>query len=146
MFTETIQIKGDLKIEVLDLNGKITDSREVKNLVVTTGKAYIASRMSSNTTVIMSHMALGTSNTSPVVGNTGLTTQVGRVALDSTATVGPTTTYIGTFPAGTATGTIAEAGIFNASSGGSMLCRTNFNEVNKGAADTIVITWNVTVS
>jgi hypothetical protein len=27
-----------------------------------------------------------------------------------------------------------------------MLCRTNFNEVNKGAADVIVITWNVTIS
>lgn len=146
MFTESVQIKGDLKIEVFDLNGNIKDTRSVKNLVVTTGKAFIASRMSSNTAVVMSHMALGTSNTAPVVGNTGLGTEVGRVAIDSATTVGPTTTYIGTFPAGTGTGTIVEAGIFNAGSSGTMLCRTNFNAVNKGAADTIVITWNVTVS
>lgn len=146
MFTESIQIKGNLKIVVLDLDGKVKDTREVNNLVVTTGKEYIASRMSSNTAVIMSHMAVGTSNTAPVVANTGLGTEVGRVALDSQATVAATTTYIATFAPGTGTGTLTEAGIFNDGTTGTMLCRTTFNEVNKGAADTIVITWNVTVS
>jgi hypothetical protein len=53
---------------------------------------------------------------------------------------------VATFPAGVGTGLITEAAILNASSTGDMLCRTNFNEVNKGAADVIVITWNVTIS
>ena len=55
-------------------------------------------------------------------------------------------TYVGTFPAGTGTGAVTEAGILNASSGGTLLCRTEFNVVNKGASDAMTITWTVTVS
>ena len=44
------------------------------------------------------------------------------------------------------TGAITEAGIFNASSSGTMLCRTVFSVVNKGASDSMTITWTVTVS
>jgi hypothetical protein len=47
---------------------------------------------------------------------------------------------------GVGTGAISEAGIFNASSGGTMLCRTVFPVVNKQASDTIAITWTITIS
>jgi hypothetical protein len=55
-------------------------------------------------------------------------------------------TYVASFPAGTGTGAVTEAGIFNASSGGTMLCRTVFSVVNKGADDAMSITWTITVS
>ena len=48
--------------------------------------------------------------------------------------------------AGTGTGAVVEAGVLNASSGGTLLCRTVFAVVNKGAADTLKITWTVTVA
>ena len=54
--------------------------------------------------------------------------------------------YVATFPAGTGTGAITEAGILNASSSGTLLCRTVFSVINKGAADTLGITWTVTVN
>jgi hypothetical protein len=54
--------------------------------------------------------------------------------------------YVATFSAGTGTGAITEAGIFNASSAGTLLCRTVFSVINKGALDTLVITWKVTVA
>ena len=44
------------------------------------------------------------------------------------------------------TGAITEAGIFNASTGGDMFARTKFAVVNKGAADSMTITWTITVS
>jgi len=50
------------------------------------------------------------------------------------------------FGAGEGTGSITEAGIFNASSSGTLLCRTVFSVVNKGASDSMTITWTVTVS
>ena len=53
---------------------------------------------------------------------------------------------MGDFPAGTGTGAVVEAAILNASSGGTLLCRTVFSVVNKAAADTLKITWTVTVS
>jgi hypothetical protein len=54
--------------------------------------------------------------------------------------------YVATFPAGTGTGAVTEAGLFNASSAGTLLCRTVFSVINKGAADTLGITWTVTVN
>jgi hypothetical protein len=54
--------------------------------------------------------------------------------------------YAATFPAGTGTGAVVEAGIFNASSAGTMLCRTTFDVVNKGADDAMSVTWTVTIS
>jgi hypothetical protein len=53
---------------------------------------------------------------------------------------------VATFGAGVATGAITEAGVFNALTAGTMLCRTVFSVINKGALDTLVITWKVTVA
>lgn len=147
MINESLKIKGNLDIVVYDENKQVKDQRKINNLVVATGKVYIASRMESNAAILMSHMALGVGNIAPTVSDTILAGEIDRIVLDSTNRTANAVTYVCTFPAGNATGTIAEAGIFdNATANtGTMLCRTNFNEVNKGAGDTIVITWNVVV-
>jgi hypothetical protein len=146
MVNDSLKIKGDVKISVFDQNNNIKDQREINNLVVATGKNYISERMTANTTNIMSHMAVGSGNVAPTTSDTTLDTETDRIVFDSTPLVTSNViTYVTTYPAGNATGTIAEAGIFNAGSGGTMLCRTNFNEINKGASDVIVITWNITV-
>ena len=54
--------------------------------------------------------------------------------------------YVSSFEAGDATGAVTEAGIFNASTSGTMLCRTKFNVVNKAADDTMTVTWTITLS
>jgi len=146
MFTDIVKAKGELLILVKDESGNLKDKRKVENLVVTLGKNHIANRLTSNANVIMSHMAVGDSNTAAVVSQSGLGSELARVALDSTTLANATATYTATFGAGSGTGSLTEAGIFNAASSGIMLCRTNFNAVNKAAGDTIVITWNVTIS
>jgi hypothetical protein len=146
MFTESINVKGNLEVILLDETGRQKDYRKINNLVVAVGKDTIASRMVGNTTAIMSHMAVGTSNTAATTSQTALGTEIGRVALDSTSRSTNTITYVATFPAGTGTGALTEAGILNASSSGDLLCRTVFGVVTKAAGDTVVITWNVTVA
>jgi hypothetical protein len=94
----------------------------------------------------MTHMGIGTGATSPGASDTTLGTQTGRVSLAGSAVSTNTITYTASFPAGTGDGAITEAGIFNASSAGTMLCRTTFPVVNKAAGDTIAVTWVVTVS
>jgi hypothetical protein len=145
MFTESVALKGNLSVVLYDENYIVKDQRDVKNLVVSVGKNHIADRMVANTTPVMSHMAIGSGNVNPTTSDTAMNTEVSRVALTSSTRTNNTIAYITTFGAGVGTGTIAEAGIFNALSGGTMLCRTRFNAVNKGASDVIVITWNVTV-
>lgn len=147
MLTESISVKGDLEIVVLDEQKQLKDHRKINNLVVSGGKNYIAARMTSNANVIMSHMAIGTGNISPTVSDTLLVGEITRVTFDSVATAANTITYVTTFNPGVGTGTVSEAGIFNhpTANTGTMLCRTRFNEINKAASDTIVITWNITV-
>lgn len=144
---EQLNIKGRLKIHVWDVETLETKQYlEVDNLVVDVGLDYIASRMKDATATAMSHMAAGSDGTTPAAGNTALGSELGRVALTSTTVTSNVVEYIATFGAGTATGAIEEAGIFNAGSGGTMLCRTTFAVVNKGAADAMSITWEVTVA
>jgi hypothetical protein len=147
MIKESVKLRGNLDIVVYDEQKQIKDERKVNNLVVAVGKNYIASRMESNAAVVMSHMAVGGGNVSPTTSDTTLSGEIDRVILDSTTRTNNTLVYVCTFPAGVATGTLAEAGIFNDATAnlGTMLCRTNFNEVNKGAGDVVVITWNVVV-
>jgi hypothetical protein len=151
LLDNTIKIKGDVNIVLLDAEGNKKDERQVKNLVVTVGKSWIASRMLADAggtggVPLMSTMAVGTSSTTPAVGDTTLNTEVGRVALASSSVSGTAITYTATFPAGTGTGGLQEAGIFNASSAGTLLCHTTFPIVNKASGDTVAITWTITVS
>jgi hypothetical protein len=146
MFTESVNIKGNLEVVLLDENGTQKDFRKVNNLVVAVGKDVIAARLLGNTVAVMSHMAVGSSATAATTSQTALGGELGRVALDSSTRSTNTITYVATFPAGSGTGSLAEAGILNAGSTGNMLCRTTFSTVTKAAGDTIVITWNVTVA
>lgn len=144
---ELISVKGRLKIHVFDAETLETkDYFEVDNLVVNAGLDYIASRMKDATATAMSHMAVGSDNTAASAGQTALGSELGRVALTSTTVTANVVEYIATFGAGTATGAIVEAGIFNDGVAGTMLCRTVFSVVNKGAADAMTITWEVTVA
>ena len=94
----------------------------------------------------MSHMAIGTGSTAAAAGNTALGSEAGRVALTSSTVTDNAVAYVASFGAGTGTGAITEAGLLNASSSGTLLCRTVFSVINKGANDTLGITWTVTIS
>lgn len=146
MIQDSIKMTGELRITVTNPEGTVTQETVVPNLVVTSGKDFIAERMKDATTTAMSHMAIGTGTTAAAAGDTALGTEAGRVALTSTTVTANAVAYVATFGAGTGTGAITEAGLFNASSSGDMLCRTVFSVINKGAADTLGITWTVTVN
>jgi hypothetical protein len=145
---EKIVATGELKIVVTAPDGTVKHEQEVKNLVVTAGLGFIASRMAGTSAAVMSHMAIGTTNTAAAAGNTTLAAESARVALASTTVTAAAVAYVATFPAGTPASltAITEAGIFNASSAGTMLCRTVFSVVNKDVNDTMSITWTVTMA
>ena len=141
MLIDELKLKGILAISI---NGEVV--QEVDNLVVTAGKGYVASRMKDATATAMSHMAIGSGSTAAAASDTALGNELGRVSLTSTTVSAAVVTYVATFAAGTGTGAVTEAALLNASSSGTMLCRTVFSVVNKGSADSMTITWTVTVS
>lgn len=150
MVNDKLKLTGKLNLVLKDKDGNVKDKREVKNLVVNTGLAFIASRMAGTSKNVMSHMALGSGTTAASATQTDMISILGsREALDSTTISGTNNekvVYVSSFEAGDATGAVTEAGIFNASSGSDMLCRTVFSVVNKAADDTVSVTWTITLS
>jgi len=142
MINDKLALTGALTIAINDVV-----VQETNNLVVTAGKEWVADRMA-NANTVMTHMAIGTGTTAAAAGNTALVTELDRNVLTvSGGTVSANTIqYACTWAAGDGTGAITEAGIFDAATGGDMLARTVFAVVNKGAADSMTITWTITVS
>ena len=148
-------VKGQLTIKLTGLDGEVKDFREVKNLVVSAGKNYIARLMRQAASGVtyaqpMSHMAVGTTQTAATTSDVGLSAEIARVqiVLDAGANTGTgsTVTYTAIFGPGVGTGALKEAGIFDAASSGNMLARTTYNVVNKEAGDSLTITWQITVN
>lgn len=143
---ETLQLKGTLLITKVDKDGNVTKT-EVPNTVVANGKTFIASRMASNVTNVMSTMGIGIDSTPATTSDTALGNQVQLNALSpvggspSANTVVYTATFLPNEPGTSAA--LAEAGIFN--SANTMLCRTVFPVINKQTTDTITISWTVSL-
>jgi len=147
MINDSLNLKGRVALELKDAEGNVKEVREIDNLVVDAGLDYIASRMEGVSEAVMSHMGLGSGSTAADAADTDLETLLGaRETLDSTTVTNNTVVYVATFEAGDATGSVREAGIFNASTSGTMLCRTVFDVVNKAADDTLSVTWTITIS
>lgn len=129
-------------------DGTLKAERHAHNLLVDTGLAHIADALSASPGEnAMSHMAVGTDDTAADPSDTALGSQVDRNALTSRTDSGAVVTYVGDWAAGDATNSaLAEAGIFNAASDGTMLARATFTPIDKQAEDTLSVTWTVTFS
>ncbi len=153
MIFDTNKAFGQLNLKLTDKDGNVLLDKDVLNTVVNGGKAFIAQSMiktTVNTPVAMTHIGIGTGVTAATVTDTALGTEVGTRQTVTPTNVTTTVTndtiqYVATFAAGNGTAAITEAGVFNASSAGTMLCRTTFAAINKGALDTLTITWKVQI-
>ena len=140
---------GNLKIALRDQYGNLKAMRELDNVFTDAGDAHVADQMESTPgEAAMSHMAVGTDSTTLTAGDTTLGGETDRNALTSfvqdTGANDNKVIYIGDWAAADATAALTEAGIFNSSTVGTMLCAQTFSIINKGAADTLQITWTVT--
>lgn len=147
MIEDNIKVVGNVGIVVRNEAGEIIQTAEIPNMVVTAGKGYIASRVIGTASAVMTHMAVGTTSTAPVIGDTTLIAQLGSRAT-FTATYPTVSAAIVTYKATFSglTGAVVEAGIFNAATLGTMLCRTTFGTVTLTSTDSMDITWTVTIN
>ncbi len=147
MFTESTKATGRVHIRLFDADGKLKLERLGPNLVVTTGKNYLATWLAqpSQAGPFMGYVEVGTDDTVTGLSDTTLGAPVDRVAgvlgdalnvWSNTATFGP----------GVGTGTLTEAGLFSESSGGTMFARQVFAPIPKLSGDTLEFSWEVTFS
>ena len=141
-----LKLRGEVALVLRDKNGNVKEERKINNLIVNAGLNFICDRMKNDETA-MTHMALGSGSTAAAANDTTLGSQLGsREDLDSSTVTSNQIVYVASFEAGDATGAVTEAGIFNAASSGTMLCRTVFSVVNKAADDTLTVNWTITLT
>lgn len=125
-------------LELRGPNGRLKARRRVWNTVTTSGKNGTMDQILAAPTLAKpTHMAVGTG--SPAANALG--TELDRNALTSKTRSSATVTFVGDWAAGDATGALTEAGVFDASSAGNAWLTVSFAVVNKGAADTLQISW-----
>ena len=109
MINDNFALTGALTIAI---NNEVV--QKTKNLVVTSGKEWVAKRMAGQDSN-MTHMAIGTGTTVAAASQTALVTELERNAMTvSGGTVSTNTIeYAATYSAGDGTGAITEAGIFD---------------------------------
>lgn len=147
---EVMKVVGKVEGILFNEKGEVKERFKANNLIVTTGKNGIAAQLLPTPDIGKpSYMGIGSSSTAPAAGDTALgselTTSGTRAAITTTRS-GNVVSFVASFGAGVGTGTVREAGIFNASTGGSMYSRVTFSDINKGASDTLQLTWTYTIS
>lgn len=147
---DTIKIKGRVIYKLYNELGQLKLRKDVDNLVVTVGKNFLATWLStvSQSTVFMPYIGLGTGTNAPSLSDTSLQTEFSgggySRGLGSVSSSMNVYQNMATFGPGNATGAITEAGLFTAVTSGTMFSRQTFSVINKGSGDTLQVTWQLT--
>jgi len=145
---EITGLKGEFEVFLYDSSKKLKAYRHVKNLTVSAGFHAVCDMMGEGGASHFMACAIGTGTTAPAAADTILSTEAARVLGGYTRTADTVWKNDATFGAGVGTGSITESGMFNSTiaSTGTLLCRQTFAVINKGASDTLVVTWQYTLS
>lgn len=139
-----------IEIRLFDKNGNLKDKREKVDLIVNTGLAEISALLLTDVSgTAFDYIAIGTGTTAPSATDTALENETHRVAATgsqiTTNVTNDTAQLVATFSGYSGQEAITEAGVFNASTGGTMLCRQTFSALNVDwdAGDSIEITEKI---
>jgi hypothetical protein len=134
--------------------GNLIEDRSVRNLIVTTGKAGISGLIiQTGTTAPFSYLAIGEGTAGAASSDVALETEIstggGERALAAltqvtTDVTNDTSQLVKTFAFNQAF-TVTEAGVFNAASSGTMLCRQTFVGITIAPTDTLEVTYKLDV-
>ena len=153
-----MSIKGKIKlIDKLEIkhirNQKVIEEKVIENeledIITNVGKAQVAGLINGVVTTPFQYIAIGTGTTPESATDTALQNEIMRaLATCSRVTTNVTNdtaqlVYTFTF---TASYAITESGVFDASTGGNMLCRRVFSAVNVVSGDSLQVTWKIVVS
>jgi hypothetical protein len=132
--------------------GHMANKKDISNLITNAGRGLISGLINgSGSPAAATYIAVGTGATAANATDTtlqtesatsGLSRAAGTVSLVTSTITNDTAQVLKSF---SVTGTVAvtEAGLLNASSSGTLLCRQVFTAVNVVNTDTLQITWKV---
>jgi hypothetical protein len=158
---ETLDMQGQLTIQLTDRTGQVVQKQTSKNRIVTSGRTLVSEmftgQFSGPPPTPVSHIGVGSGGTAPADADVALETQRGNrnviTDVNQTTFVDPNTgvmrlrvTLQTVFDFGEANDPsvpLREAGIFTADTGGVMYNRVVFPDVTKTDAFRLTLFWEI---
>jgi hypothetical protein len=143
-----LNIEGKWTAVLTDEHGDEKQRVEGYNLVVTNGverlAQFLKSANAAATTFTFNYIAIGTDATAEAAGDTALGAEQARHTGTVTYLSGAIYQVVATFGAGSGTGAIAEYGLLDSNSAGTIFSRDTESVINKGSGDTLTVTAQYT--
>jgi hypothetical protein len=151
--TDSVGPHGYVTVSVTR-DGQEIYRHEDHNLITNAGKDFISTQIGSTTPGAngANFIALSSDTTAPAAGDTTLTGEItggglARAQGTYAHTTGTNTfTITKTFTATASHTAVQKAGLFTASSGGTMMAENTFTSVTLASNDQLTITWTITLS
>ncbi len=148
---DVIRMKGFIEMELRNASNQEVLRRETHNVIVTSGRAWVLQQICSSmisTAQTINNMAVGTGTTAPAtsdsaLGGESLRKSIGTFTTTNLTSNPPSWLAAVSFATNEANTTLGEVGLFNSSSGGTMLGRATFTTINKTTSNTLSISYTV---
>lgn len=150
---EGVQLTGAIDILHYGADGALKDERHLPNMIVFVGLAGIASRINgSGGEAAFTFVAIGTGTSGPTTGDSVLGSEIttgggargaGTPSRVTTAQTDDTAQVVLTYTFTSGPFAVTEAGLFNASSAGTLLARRVFSALNVVSGDSLALTWKI---
>jgi hypothetical protein len=146
VIVDSVKQKGRFRL-IHERNGIILQDITYDNLIVDKGLEYFASRNAGDGTLPISHMAVGTGLSAPLVSDTVLLNEIGRAVTVNTKSTtnitGDTAVFTTLFDKGVGVGALTEAGLFNDPVAGTMVSHIVFPVIHKELNDIVTGIWSI---
>jgi len=147
-----ISVRGRLELVLTGEDGRLKDKREYTNTITSAYDALIAECMVKGEAqdTLIDYTAIGTTTGGKSTASTLLEAEVARVQNDSNlqgaGAADNDVVHVSTFGAGVGTGALVEAGLFDSAGATTvtLMAYQDFAVINKGAGDTLTVTWTIT--
>lgn len=145
-------LRGCIEHALYDaFTGKRLKYEKKDNLLVTVGRAWVLGQLESVnivTSQTISYLALGSVSNAPATSDSSLGGEVTRTAIATFATSGltnnpPSWQAQVSFATNQANTTLAEVGLFNSTSGGTMISHATFTSFVKATSNTYAISYTI---
>ena len=148
---EVLKLRGAIRMVLSDLEGRPLHEVNCQNLAVTQGRSWVLGQLESVnivTSQTISYLAIGSSTVAPTTGDTALNAEIIRNAIGTFVTstltqVPPNFSALVSFATNQGNTTLAECGLFNSSSGGTMLAHATFSSFVKATSNILNLTYTI---
>ena len=148
---EGIRLRGALRMQLTDLKGVLLEERIINNLLVTAGRAWVLGQLETvnqATAQTISYLAIGSSTVAPTTADTALGNEVTRLNILTFVTGGltnnpPSWQAQVSFATNLANTTLAECGLFNSSTTGTLVGHATFTSFVKATSNVLNISYTI---